>query len=114
MPDRLRAVQLRVGRHVQRLRRARGLTQDGLAEKTGYDLKRLSQVERGRINPSLATLERIARALDVDVADLVARPPRRKADPPLYVVTRSELKQLERVIKNIRSAKQTPSDGDRD
>ena len=113
MPDRLRAVQLRVGRHVQRLRRERRLTQDGLAQKTGHDLKHLGQLERGETNPTLATLVGIAGALGVDVADLVARP-HRKADPPLYLVTRRELQQLERVVKNIRAATTTASADDGD
>ena len=114
MPDRLRAVQLRVGRHVQRLRRERGLTQDALAEKTGYDLKHLGQIERGEVNPTLGTLVGVARVLGIDVADLVARPPRRNADPPLYLVTRRELDRMERILKTIRSATETPSDRDRD
>ena len=115
MADSLRAVQLRVGRHVQRLRRERGLTQEGLAERTGGNWRHIGLVERGDGNPTLGTLLDIARALDVDITDLLARSPRRrKATPPLFLVTRRELEHLEQVVKNIRSANQTPSDDDRD
>lgn len=114
MADSLRAAQLRVGRYVQRLRRERGLTQEGLAELTGGNWRHIGLVERGDGNPRLGTLLEIAHALDVEVTDLLTRSPRRKAKPPLFLATRRELEQLEQIVKNIRSAKQTPPDDDRE
>ncbi len=47
------------------------LTQGELAERAGMSQSNLSQYERGQKNPTVATLERLADALGVDVADLI-------------------------------------------
>ncbi|HEU4361411.1 MAG TPA: XRE family transcriptional regulator [Mycobacterium sp.] len=52
------------------VRRQRGLTLEGLAELTGLTKSYLSKIERRRSTPSIAVAMRVARALDVDVAQL--------------------------------------------
>lgn len=66
----LRAV---VGRNVKRAREAQGLPQDELAHRAEIHVTYLSGVENGRRNITLSVLERIARALGVSEAELVAR-----------------------------------------
>ena len=106
MPDQLRAVRLRVGRNVQRLRRARGLSQERFAELVGNTGKHMGQVERGEVNVGIDILSRIAAALSVDVADLFAVPPRRRRpEPPLFLVNERELLQMEQAVRSIRSAR---------
>lgn len=63
----------RVGLNVQRLRRLRDLSQEELAHRAGIHQTYLSGVENGRRNPSIAVLDRIAKALGADVEELVAR-----------------------------------------
>lgn len=46
------------------------MTLQALAEASGVSTPLLSQVERGRTDPSLATLRKISRALDVPLFDL--------------------------------------------
>ncbi|MEQ8402156.1 MAG: helix-turn-helix transcriptional regulator [Silicimonas sp.] len=65
--------QKRVGVNVQRLRREKRLSQEELAHRADMHQTYLSGVERGRRNPSVAVLERIAAALDVDIAALFRR-----------------------------------------
>jgi len=68
-----------IGDRVQRLRTGRSpkLTQRELAEKAGVSVELVSKLEQGvRQSARLASLTKIARALDVDVADLVSRPVR--------------------------------------
>ena len=65
--------QKRVGVNVRRLRQERLLSQEELAHRARMHQTYLSGVETGRRNPSVAVLERIARALDVDIAILFAR-----------------------------------------
>jgi transcriptional regulator with XRE-family HTH domain len=111
MPEDLRAVRLRVGRHVKRLRRSRGFSQERLAELVGNTGKHIGQVERGEVNVGLDILARIASALSVDPSDLlVAHPRRRRSEPPLFLVNRRELEQLEQVVRSIRSARVRSSD----
>lgn len=53
------------------LRLARGLTQERLAFASELDLTYIGGIERGRRNPSLLALARIAQALDTTIAELV-------------------------------------------
>lgn len=66
-------VRERVGLNVQRLRRAREYSQEELADRAKIHQTYLSGVERGIRNPSALVLERIARALGVDIEDLFKR-----------------------------------------
>ena len=59
-----------LGARVRALRRERGLTLKGLGRLAGLSHPFLSQVERGLARPSVASVERIAAALDVSVARL--------------------------------------------
>jgi transcriptional regulator with XRE-family HTH domain len=54
-----------VGANIRRLRRARGLSQEGLAHEAGIAMRYLAGIERGEENPSLAFLVKIAGALGV-------------------------------------------------
>ncbi len=60
-----------VGRRVRELRTGAGLTQAGLAERTGLSLRYLGQIEAGDGNVSLERLAAVARALGVSVGALV-------------------------------------------
>lgn len=56
-----------------RIRHFRGsaITQKELAEQVGISLSMVRQIEQDKKNPSVPTLQKIARALDVDMAELV-------------------------------------------
>jgi transcriptional regulator with XRE-family HTH domain len=60
-----------LARNLRRLRTERGLTLDELARRAGVSRSMLIQVEQKRVNPTLATLVRLAQALDVGLAELV-------------------------------------------
>ncbi|SRR6266566_1639477 len=55
-----------LGRQIKRLRTRLGLTQDDLAERIQINPKYLSNIERGRENPTLDTLLRLAKSLKVE------------------------------------------------
>jgi transcriptional regulator with XRE-family HTH domain len=61
----------RVAARVAELRRERGMTQEALAAKAEINRVTLARLERAEHPPNLDTLERIARALGVTIADLV-------------------------------------------
>jgi transcriptional regulator with XRE-family HTH domain len=63
-------VQKRVGQNLRRLRAERAVTQEDFATDSGFDRGYISGVERGVRNPSVLVLERIARALEVDISAL--------------------------------------------
>ncbi|GAB4067816.1 helix-turn-helix transcriptional regulator [Ancylobacter sonchi] len=60
-----------VGRNFARLRQAKDLTQEQVAERSGLSQQYLSGLERGRRNPTIITLYELARALDVSHVELV-------------------------------------------
>lgn len=60
-----------VGRNVRRLRQARDLTQEQLAFEADLDLTYVGGIERGKRNPSLLVMARLAKALGATPADLV-------------------------------------------
>ena len=64
----------RLGANVRRLRLECGLSQEKLAFDSKIDLTYLGGIERGRRNPSLLVMVRVAAALAVDVRELLAPP----------------------------------------
>lgn len=56
---------------LRQLREKRGMTQEHLAEKAGISRGYLARLETARQDPTLSTLEKIAKALRVKVAKLL-------------------------------------------
>jgi transcriptional regulator with XRE-family HTH domain len=65
-------VEVDLGARIRALRLARGETLRQLASQAGVTESFLSQVERGVASPSIATVQRIARALGTSIAELFA------------------------------------------
>jgi transcriptional regulator with XRE-family HTH domain len=59
-----------VGLNVRQRRLARGLTQEEAAFEAGIAFNYLSGIERGKSNPSVKVLFRIAKVLRIPIADL--------------------------------------------
>jgi transcriptional regulator with XRE-family HTH domain len=64
-------VRTQFGRILRGLRRAQNLTQEELAHRAGMDVTYLSDLERGRWNPSLAMLVDLARGLGLHPSELL-------------------------------------------
>ena len=60
-----------VGRNFARLRREKGLTQEDVEARSGFSQQYLSDLERGRRNPTVITLYELAQALEVSHVALV-------------------------------------------
>ena len=58
------------GDQFRRIRKAKGMTQDMVAEMASLSTSYISDVERGLANPTLGTAEKLALALKVDVLEL--------------------------------------------
>ena len=63
-----------VGRRIAEQRRARGWTQEVLAEGLGVSLKYVQRIEAGRENLTLRSLVRVAQLLSVEAAALLEAP----------------------------------------
>ena len=61
-----------VGRNVKRARIAAGMTQEQLAERSGFRQQYISGLERGQRNPTIVSIYEFGRALGVSHEQLVA------------------------------------------
>lgn len=98
-----------LGKRIKSLRMKCGLTQDRLAENANLSLKHLGEIERGRTNPNLLSLERIAESLDIPIGELFdlehEQIPlellRRELIEKIETAVESECRLLYRMIKSI-------------
>ena len=63
-----------LGSRLCALRSARKLTLDGLSRMAGVSKAMLSQIEQDKVNPTVAVVFKIARALQVSMGELLAAP----------------------------------------
>jgi transcriptional regulator with XRE-family HTH domain len=63
--------------NVRRVRHARSLTQEELADRAGLSARYLGSIERATVAASVTVLGRLAQALRVDACELIRIPPRR-------------------------------------
>ena len=68
---RLAPITERFGRNLRRIRKNSGLSQEALADRAGIHRTEASLLERGRREPELATMLKLAAALGVSLADLM-------------------------------------------
>jgi XRE family transcriptional regulator, regulator of sulfur utilization len=71
----LETAEQRVGPALKRLRESAGLSLRTLAEQIGFSASFISQAENGVVSPSIASLEKMASALGVTLADLFSVEP---------------------------------------
>ena len=57
------------GNSIRKLRLKKGLSQRALAERSGLDTSYISGIERGVRNPSLKSLESVAKGLGCSISD---------------------------------------------
>src|SRR5262245_3643459 len=97
------AVSARAGRMIRQLRLMRGWSLEQLAERADASSKHVGSVERGEVNVGIDTLADLARALSVNLGDLVAEPAgRRTARSAIHVSSGEDVAQLERVATVVR------------
>ena len=108
MADNARAARVRLGKTVQRLRLARGWSQEQFAESSGITNKYISLVELGKVNPTLDKLLAIAKGLSISLSELVAAGGER-AGTPTYIITQSDVDQFEAALRIVDRIKRTRS-----
>jgi transcriptional regulator with XRE-family HTH domain len=62
----------RIGANIKRLREAQGLSQEELADRAGLHRTYVSQLERAVKNATFVSLDKIANALGVSLAEMVS------------------------------------------
>lgn len=69
-----------LGKNIQKFRQSRHLTLTLLSERSGVSKAMLSQIESDKVNPTVATVWKIARGLNADINDILALNPEPKRD----------------------------------
>lgn len=96
-----------IGARMQALRKAKGLTQEELAEEVGISDKYLSSIECGQENPTLDTLLKLAGALDAPIWEFfqiqdTALTPEDRSRMAREMLKRASPKQVSMVIRLLR------------
>ena len=64
-------IRQRLGRNVRRLREEKGWSQEDYADRAGIHRTYVSDIERGKRNPTVTVVERLAKPLNVSSGSLL-------------------------------------------
>ncbi|MBC2667196.1 helix-turn-helix transcriptional regulator [Novosphingobium flavum] len=64
-------IRIRLGRNVRALREAKGWSQEDYADRAGIHRTYVSDIERGRRNPTITVVEKLAEPLGVTAGALL-------------------------------------------
>jgi len=67
----MQSISKKLGENLKKIRAKKKLSQGALARFLGVDKGYISNIENGNKNPTLATIERLAKALGVSVDSLL-------------------------------------------
>ena len=70
MIDATESVYKIIGERIRKLRKVKSLSQEQLAERAGIDRSHMGFIEQGRRQPTIATLHKLTKNLDVSLEDL--------------------------------------------
>lgn len=83
-----------VGLQIRSVRKANGLTQEELAEKAELSYKYIGELERGQVNVSIDSLQKIADALEREIGEFFPLP-----ESPLSKLSPQDLQQIKHTLK---------------
>ncbi|WP_145151789.1 helix-turn-helix domain-containing protein [Paenibacillus xylanexedens] len=104
-------IYLQVGKKIRLYRKAKKLTQEELGEQLRIDQSYLGRIERGEVNITIETLDKIAMSLDILPSQLLEDEKRNvmnktkaemldKIDTTLLSLSSKELEVVHRLIKD--------------
>ncbi len=92
MEERKKFEEVRVGEKIKQLRESKGLSLKEVADATGFSTALLSQMENYLVSPSLGSLIKVAKALEVRVGDFFGE----TQGEPFTIVRKDERKKVSR------------------
>ena len=98
---------LRVAAQVKDIRRARHLSQRQLAGRMQVPRTYISKIENGKAMPTLSSLDRLARALQVDISALLRDAPRRHQDETAVLTTDPFLAEIAKYAEHLTSTQKS-------
>ena len=67
----MKTTSIKLGKNIKRIRELRKMSQGDICRVLGFDRAQMSNIEGGKGNPTLATIEKIANALGVSSSELL-------------------------------------------
>ena len=61
----------KLGKNIKRIREQKKMSQGDICRKLGFDRAQMSNIEAGKGNPTIATIEKIAQALGIASDELL-------------------------------------------
>jgi transcriptional regulator with XRE-family HTH domain len=92
MEEKKETKEIPVGEKIKTLREQKGLLLKDIADRTGFSTALISQMENHLVSPSLGTLIKLAKALDVKVGDFFGE----SHEDPYTIVRKDEQKTVSR------------------
>jgi transcriptional regulator with XRE-family HTH domain len=106
-PAALKGEGLSVATAVRDLRHVRNLSQRQLAARMGVPRTYISKIENGKAMPTLSSLDRLARALQVDISALLRDAPTRHQDETAMLTADPFLAELARYSAHLTSTQKS-------
>lgn len=100
MPTVTDEIRSQLGHRVRELRLAYRVTQEQLAERAGLSYKFIGEIERGKANPTVDTLSRLAKALRVEVHELLLSPGRETGSQAVYRIGFHDVAVVREALKS--------------
>lgn len=76
-----------VGKNITYYRKKKNMSMDDLSKRSGVSKSMLSQIEQGKSNPTVVTVWKIARSLDVNIQKLLES----SDDTPIEVIRKEDM-----------------------
>jgi len=99
--------EIQVASAVRDLRHVRNLSQRQLAGRMGVPRTYISKIENGKAMPTLSSLDRLARALQVDISALLRDAPRRHQDETAVLTTDPFLAEIAKYAEHLTSTQKS-------
>lgn len=103
-----------LGDKIRKVRKEKGLTLEKVAKNVGCSLSFVSQVERGKVSPSITSLKQIANALEVNIVDFFlpsgnpAEPVVMKEADRIEISMKRWKAKINLLVKNIQGKRMQP------
>jgi transcriptional regulator with XRE-family HTH domain len=99
--------EIQVAVAVRDLRHARNLSQRQLAGRMGVPRTYISKIENGKAMPTLSSLDRLARALQVDISALLRDAPHRHQDETAVLIADPFLAEIAKYAEHLTSTQKS-------
>lgn len=67
----MQSEQIKLGKNLKRIRTEKGISQGDIARALDVGRSFITNIENGKTNPTLATISKIAKAIDVSTGELM-------------------------------------------